>query len=141
MGRGHRLAEVEGWPPEQGHGADAPERAAHAQRSAAAQPEGLMANEELFSILGKGISSWNQWREFNALRNPDLQAADLRGQGLHGVDFVGAHLNGADLSEADLSGAFLNTANLRGANLTEAKLMRANLQGADLRWTKEVISI
>jgi len=73
-----------------------------------------------------------------ALRQANLEKADLSGLDLHEANLRAANLHGAHLSAANLQGAHLLGANLEGAalldaNLPGAHLVSANLQGADLR--------
>jgi hypothetical protein len=80
----------------------------------------------LAQILGKDMTSWNQWRETNPTITPDLSGGDLHDRWL-----VAANLRGANLCQVNLSGA-----DLRGANLTEA-----DLTGADLTFAKIGLTI
>ena len=91
-----------------------------------------MPNLDQLTLLKKGISRWNRWKNKNNLLNPD-HTADLRKADLSGADLSGADLSWANLSEANLSGANLSEANLSGAELYNANLYGANLNGADLR--------
>ncbi len=86
-----------------------------------------MANTEHLKILKQGVEAWNEWREKNPQRTPDLSKANLIE-----ADLTGANLYGADLSKANLYKANLTGANLYGADLSEADLSKANLYGADL---------
>jgi len=114
-------------------------------------------NKRHFSVLNRGVKSWNRWREKNYRVIPqlagakpkedyldeiDLHHADLKGSflqnkslrasNLRGAIFSEANLSNADLSDADLLGADLSGANLTGANLTNANLWGANLSEAIL---------
>ncbi len=80
------------------------------------------------SILKKGVSTWNKWRELT----PD-EEIHLRGAMLDKADLTRVNLSGADLDGASLNDAKLNMADLRGASLTGAKLAGADLRSADLR--------
>jgi hypothetical protein len=106
-----------------------------------------VANEEHLALLRQGTAVWNEWRNRNPDKKPDLGEASLSGAHLSGADLSTADLSGADLSAADLSaaqlraadlsmanvsGANLSTADLIGANLGAADLIGANLRGADL---------
>ena len=96
-----------------------------------------MANEEHLKILKQGVEAWNEWREKNPQRTPDLSKAnliesDLNGANLYGADLSKANLYGANPTGANLTGANLIEANLTGANLTGANLTGANLYGAEL---------
>jgi hypothetical protein len=97
------------------------------------------------SILHRGVTIWNQWRDSNQIEILDLTHADLSGENLTGVNFRGVNLSDASLSGSDLSGANLSravlnrtnlvSARLRGASLIEASLVNAKLNHADLRWS------
>ncbi|HEY9767024.1 MAG TPA: pentapeptide repeat-containing protein [Coleofasciculaceae cyanobacterium] len=75
-----------------------------------------------------------------ALKDTNLQAANLEGANLQGADLeranlqqtnlLGANLQGADLGKTNVAGA-----NLANANLFDADLEKANLEGADLEKT------
>ncbi|WP_261891633.1 pentapeptide repeat-containing protein [Acaryochloris marina] len=98
-----------------------------------------MANHEHVAELGKGVESWNQWRENHPrmiplLQGADLQGADLKGAYLQRANLQKANLQEANLQEANLQGADLQEANLQEANLQEANLQGTNLQKADLQW-------
>jgi hypothetical protein len=91
-----------------------------------------VANDEHLAILRQGVEAWNEWRERNADRLPDLISArlvrrNLADANLSGANLIRAQLIGADLKEADLSGANLWRANLSGADLRGATLSEANL--------------
>lgn len=123
-----------------------------------------MANREHISILKKGISHWNLWREQNREIQPDFsdanlshlklnranfQGADFRRANLTGcslkrakffeanlkkADLTDAHFGDANLAKTDLSESHLVNANLTGANLSNANLTNAWLSGADISW-------
>jgi uncharacterized protein YjbI with pentapeptide repeats len=84
-----------------------------------------MANNELLQILVKGVKSWNQWRQDNPDKVPDLRHADLREANLMRAD-----LSGADLSDVDLSGKDLSGTNLTNADLTRSRFIGCNLRDA-----------
>ena len=69
-----------------------------------------MANSEHVELLGKGVATWNQWREDRSDMRPDLRGADLRN----------AILAGVNLSAADLPATILTQADLRHADLRHA---------------------
>ena len=82
-----------------------------------------MANKEHLAILKQvvgAVEAWNQWREKNPDKRPDLSEATLSRN----------YLVRAALSEADLRGAYL-----RGADLGEAHLSEANIKNATVRHT------
>src|SRR5438105_10640891 len=74
-----------------------------------------MANDEHVTMLGRGVTMWNEWRATHE-EMPDLSRAGLRG---------------LDLNEFDLSRADLRQADLRGTNLFQANLSRAHDVGAN----------
>jgi uncharacterized protein YjbI with pentapeptide repeats len=77
-----------------------------------------------------------------ALKDTNLQAANLEGANLQGADLeranlqqtnlLGANLQGADLGKTNIAGANLANANLFDADLEKANLEGANLEGANL---------
>jgi uncharacterized protein YjbI with pentapeptide repeats len=77
-----------------------------------------------------------------ALKDTNLQAANLEGANLQGADLeranlqqtnlLGANLQGADLGKTNIAGANLANANLFDADLEKANLQGVNLQGANL---------
>jgi uncharacterized protein YjbI with pentapeptide repeats len=67
------------------------------------------------------------------LKRADLREANLEGADLRGADLRGADLREADLRGADLRGADLREADLRGADLREADLREADLQRVDFQ--------
>ncbi len=87
-----------------------------------------MANEEHFKILKQGVEVWNEWREKNPQRTPDLSGANL----------IMANLSGANLIEADLSGANLIMADLSGADLCDADLNKTVLHAANLTGAQDL---
>jgi len=89
-----------------------------------------MANEEHLKILKQGVEAWNEWREKNPQRTPDLSKANL----------IESDLNGANLYGADLSKANLIVANPTGANLYGAELTGADLTGAQDLTAKQLIT-
>jgi len=91
-----------------------------------------MANQEHVEILEYSVEDWNQWREENPDKRPDLSSAELYGADLGGADLAGADLRGAHLFRADLVDANLCRANLDGADLFVADLSRADLSGTSL---------
>ncbi len=91
-----------------------------------------MANEEHLKILKQGVEAWNEWREKNPKKTPDLSGANLIMADLSGANLNKAVLSGADLIMTNLSGANLILANLSGADLCETDLNKAVLHGADL---------
>ena len=101
-----------------------------------------MANDEHIALLQQGTAAWNEWRERNPDKRPELRAAsffeasleqaNLGDAHLFQANLIQARLGGAHLGRADLRGADLSGANLRGANLFEAKLGGADLGGAYL---------
>lgn len=78
-----------------------------------------------------------------ALKDTNLQAANLEGANLQGADLeranlqqtnlLGANLQGADLGKTNVAGANLANANLFDADLEKANLQGANLEGANLQ--------
>ena len=64
-----------------------------------------MANEEHLKILKQGVEAWNEWREKNPQRTPDLSGANLIMADLSGANLNKAVLHAADLYKADLTGA------------------------------------
>ncbi|WP_214036494.1 pentapeptide repeat-containing protein, partial [Methanospirillum sp.] len=56
----------------------------------------LMADEKQVEAIKGGVASWNQWKEENPRKRPDLRGAHLTGLSLEGIN-----LNGARLSETD----------------------------------------
>ena len=90
-----------------------------------------MANDEHVTMLGRGVTMWNEWRATHE-EMPDLSRAGLRGLDLSGFDLSRADLRGADLRGTNLSGANLSGAHLDGANLFKAVLDGADLAGAFL---------
>ena len=91
-----------------------------------------MANHKHLAELGKGVDSWNLWRQNNTDEMPDFKNADLRDLKLEGADLTGADLSRADLRWADLKRSQLTLANLMLANLSDAKLSGANFGGTIL---------
>ena len=85
-----------------------------------------MANDEHVTMLGRGVTMWNEWRATHE-EMPDLSRAGLRGLDLSGFDLSQADLRGADLRGTNLSGA-----NLSGAHLDDANFFKAVLDAADL---------
>jgi uncharacterized protein YjbI with pentapeptide repeats len=116
------------------------------------EEETYILNKRHFSVLNRGVKSWNRWREKNYRVIPqlagakpkedyldeiDLHLADLKGsflqnKSLRSSKLTGAILSKANLSNADLTDANLLSANLSGANLTGVNLTNANLLGANL---------
>jgi uncharacterized protein YjbI with pentapeptide repeats len=92
-----------------------------------------MADEKHLKILKLGVKDFNNWRNDNPDRKPDLIKANLSGMNLSGANFSGADLSGADLSGADLSEANLSMATLIKANLFRVNLGSANLSEAKLK--------
>ena len=84
-----------------------------------------MANDEHVTMLGRGVTMWNEWRATHE-EMPDLSRAGLRG----------LDLSGFDLSRADLRGADLRGTNLSGANLSDAHLDGANFFQGGTRWRR-----
>lgn len=98
------------------------------------------SNKKHLTVLNRGTSAWNRWRDGNPEVIPELAGARPIRQDLNRVDLSGANLRGAQLSafslsEAFLQGADLSEANLNKARLHRANLYRANLSGADLSGT------
>lgn len=91
-----------------------------------------MAKLDCLKILKQGVGAWNQWREENDEKMPDLRKADLSNRPLQKVNFHGANLQHADLAGADLRNASLSNADLASATLTRANLQQANLSWANL---------
>jgi uncharacterized protein YjbI with pentapeptide repeats len=77
-----------------------------------------------------------------ALKDTNLQAANLEGANLQGADLeranlqqtnlLGANLQGADLGKTNFTGANLAKANLFDADLEKANLQGVNLEGANM---------
>ena len=74
-----------------------------------------MANDEHVTMLGRGVTMWNEWRATHE-EMPDLSRAGLRGLDLSGFDLSRADLRGADLRGTNLSGANLSGAHLDAAD-------------------------
>ncbi|HEY9826087.1 MAG TPA: pentapeptide repeat-containing protein [Stenomitos sp.] len=116
-----------------------------------------MADLAYLQLINRGVKRWNQWRQNNASKRPDLSGANLEELNLAGINLVGVNLSGAnlkyanlkgahlrfalldeadlsyaDLSESDLGSALLIQSNLRHACLVKADFCRANLRGANL---------
>ncbi|HKP54441.1 MAG TPA: toll/interleukin-1 receptor domain-containing protein [Chloroflexia bacterium] len=101
-----------------------------------------MANPEHLAIIRQGVEVWNEWREHNPDKTPDLKKANLNWANLDNANLIGANLSDAkllradlslvDLSDANLTRANLMGADLGGADLSDANLTRANLNGANL---------
>jgi uncharacterized protein YjbI with pentapeptide repeats len=68
-----------------------------------------------------------------ALKDTNLQAANLAGANLQGADLERAKLQKTNLSGANLQGADLGKTNITGANLANANLFDADLEKANLR--------
>ena len=94
-----------------------------------------MANPEQLALLQQGITAWNEWRQSNPDKVPDLTWANLGGANLGGANLSWVYLSEADLGGADLRKADLRKAGLRKANLSGANLGGANLSGANLTST------
>ena len=117
-----------------------------------------MANREHAKVLGRGLATWNAWREEHGDILPDLSGADLSKAVLKGAkldnamlartnlleaqmskallshaELRNAWLKGAILADAEMDNANLRDAGLEGANLNSAILQRADLSGANLR--------
>ena len=95
-----------------------------------------MVEQQHLTLLDRGVTNWNNWREQNPdleidLIGVDLSEANLTKIDLSGVDLSEANLSGANLSEANLSGADLSNTNLSFANLTLANLSFAYLSSVD----------
>ncbi len=84
-----------------------------------------MADKRHLNKLCEGVKAWNQWREEEPERVPDLRKADLHGATLTGIDFGRTYLDGADLRNAKLCSASLNSASLCQTNLSGARLRHA----------------
>jgi hypothetical protein len=102
----------------------------------------IVRPEDLLAKLAQGSEIWNAWRQTNQsamdlrgakLRKARLSRADLSGINLTEVDFDGALLFGANLRNANLQGARFYVANLSGADIRRADLTKSYLRGADLR--------
>jgi hypothetical protein len=91
-----------------------------------------LAEADYVSILGRGVTAWNQWRTEHPDDEPNLSGANLHGENLREVNFNKANLRTAGLQKADLSGANLEGANLARANLFGAALAETNLSSASL---------
>lgn len=85
-----------------------------------------MANDEHVSILKKGVTQWNRWRDSTNNGVADLSGADLSGMKLNGVNFLRANLQGAILEKTQLEYAQLKEANLTGATLERTNLEHVN---------------
>jgi hypothetical protein len=119
-----------------------------------------VANQKHVTLLKKGVTQWNTWREQHPDIQPDLSGANLGNIDLSYIDFHGAnlnrvglnrtilynailreatlinaHLNWADLRDADLSGANLERAVLNWTNLSDVDLSGANLRKVTLEYT------
>lgn len=91
-----------------------------------------MANQEHSEILGKGVRTWNQWRDDFPNVQPDLRALDLNEQDLSYIDFTET-----DLSEARLHYCFFRYASFANAicrktSFVSSILHAANFRNADL---------
>jgi hypothetical protein len=91
-----------------------------------------MADAEHLSILKRGVTVWNEWRNSERAIRPDLSKADLEGIDLQGIDLRAANLQNANLTRVNLSWSHLILTNLRSATLTSAKLIRTQLVRTDL---------
>src|SRR6266571_1284613 len=91
-----------------------------------------MANQADLERLKQGVQTWNQWRQADPGRVPDLSGADLIGSDLGKINLRGANLTWARLGGARLDGADLRSATLIGADLSDVDLRRANLQRTNL---------
>jgi uncharacterized protein YjbI with pentapeptide repeats len=67
------------------------------------------------------------------LLGANLQGADLGKTNVAGANLANANLFDADLEKANLQGANLENANLEGADLEKTNLASANIQGANLK--------
>jgi uncharacterized protein YjbI with pentapeptide repeats len=70
-----------------------------------------------------------------ALKDTNLQAANLAGANLQGADLERAKLQKTNLSRANLEGADLGKTNISNANLANANLFDADLEKANLEGT------
>ena len=62
-----------------------------------------MANDEHVTMLGRGVTMWNEWRATHE-EMPDLSRAGLRGLDLSGFDLSRADLRGAELERGEFVG-------------------------------------
>jgi hypothetical protein len=79
-----------------------------------------MANEEHISLLIKGVTNWNKWRQSNPDIAPDLSEANLQGMYLECINFENTNLTKSDLRHCKLRWARLDGAVLDGINLDGA---------------------
>jgi|GEM_PF-3042508 len=86
-----------------------------------------MANIEHFSLLAKGISVWNEWRNNNPEIIPDLSDANLQGMYLECVNFEKVNLTGANLSQCKLRWARFDGAAIDNINIEEADVVNTAL--------------
>jgi uncharacterized protein YjbI with pentapeptide repeats len=82
----------------------------------------LTYNKRHFSILKKGVRTWNNWREKNPDVIPQLS-------GIHLVAGKFDNLDGYNLQGANLSGLRWDFIQMKQANLVEANLEKAQLEG------------
>ncbi len=85
-----------------------------------------MWKAEQVETLTQGVPAWN------AFRNKNHAAPNLRGVHLAGFDLRQANLADCILSEADLKGADLRGADLANARMVDVDLSNAKLAGATL---------
>ena len=88
-----------------------------------------MANKEHLAILKQvvgAVEAWNQWREKNPDKRPDLSEATLSRN----------YLVRAALSEADLRGAYPRGADLGEANIKNATVRHTGFGDIDLSRVK-----
>lgn len=91
-----------------------------------------MANSEHLALIGKGVTTWNQWYKTNPTVTPDLSLANLSQLNLQGIDLRRANLTQVNFSNTDLREAKLGKANLNKASLLKTNLSNANLEKANL---------
>src|SRR5690349_17422835 len=105
-----------------------------------------MANHQHLDLLKRSIKDWNDWRQQNPEKQPDLSYAELQEVKLvttygeanlstdpfGSLEAYGANLSHANLYKANLVGVSLIKINLSSANLHGANLRGADFRGADL---------
>jgi hypothetical protein len=48
-------------------------------------------------ILKRGVDYWDNWRNDNQEKVPDIELSDFSGKGLHGINLCDAKLNRTNL--------------------------------------------
>jgi Pentapeptide repeats (8 copies) len=97
-----------------------------------------MADSSQLALLHRGVEAWNQWREDQPHRIPDLSGATLAGLDLSGCNLSRANLRSAKFDNTTVLRASFREAELRGADLSlvSGGLQPDQLAGADLTGAK-----